>query len=408
MHILFLTDNFPPEVNAPASRTYEHAREWVKLGHQVTIITSVPNFPTGTVYDGYKNKLYQSKDLDGIRVIRVWSYITSNDGFYLRTLDFLSYMITSFIASLFIRRPDVVIGTSPQIFTIVSAWAAAAVKRTPFVFELRDLWPESIKALNVIKSARILKILEKFEMFFYRQANLIISVTHSFKSHLVFRGIAEEKIVVITNGIDTDHFKPLNKDEELSELLDLKNSFVVGYVGTHGLAHGLETVLLAAATVNERQVDNRIKFLFVGDGAHKKHLVSLAKEMKLDNVIFHESVSKDDVTKFLSVLDISLIHLKKIDLFKTVIPSKMFESFGMGLPILLGVEGESADLLLELGAGITFVPENHEDLATHILTLSVDPQQIDFLAKRAVTAASLFDRKLLAKKMMYAIESAFG
>jgi len=149
MHILFLSDNFPPEVNAPASRTFEHCREWVKAGHQVTVISCVPNFPKGRVYAGYRNRLWQTEIIEGIRLLRVWSYITANEGFVKRILDYQSFMVAATLAGLLVRRVDVVVGTSPQFFTVCAAWVLSVFKRIPFVFELRDLWPESIKAVGV-------------------------------------------------------------------------------------------------------------------------------------------------------------------------------------------------------------------------------------------------------------------
>ena len=190
MHILFFTDNFPPEVNAPASRTYEHCRVWVEAGHTVTIITCVPNFPNGQVFKGYKNSIIPNcENMDGIKVVRVWSYITANEGFFLRTLDYVSYMLSSTIASFFVPRVNIVIGTSPQFFTAWAACFSAWVKRVPFIFELRDLWPESIIAVGAIKNHIILNLLEKMELFLYWRAAGIISVTESFKENLVRRGV---------------------------------------------------------------------------------------------------------------------------------------------------------------------------------------------------------------------------
>ena len=194
MHILFLTDNFPPEVNAPASRTFEHCREWVKNGHQVTVITCAPNFPKGKVYKGYKNKLWQSEIIDGIKVIRVWTYITANEGFVKRILDYVSFMVSAIFASIFVKRPNLVIGTSPQFFTACAAYIVSRMKRVPYVFELRDIWPESIKAVGAMGDSVVIRFFEYIEMFLYRKADLIVSVTKSFKKTLIKRGIEEEKI----------------------------------------------------------------------------------------------------------------------------------------------------------------------------------------------------------------------
>jgi hypothetical protein len=177
MHILFLSDNFPPEVNAPASRTYEHCREWVKAGHTVTVITCAPNFPKGEVFEGYSNRLWQRDDVDGIRVVRVWSYITPNEAFAKRVLDYMSYMVMAFVAAFFVRRVDVIVGTSPQFFTVCAAYGVSLVKRRPWLFELRDIWPESISAVGAMKSGWLLDALEGLELFLYRKAAAIVSDT---------------------------------------------------------------------------------------------------------------------------------------------------------------------------------------------------------------------------------------
>lgn len=169
LHILFLTDNFPPEVNAPASRTYEHAREWVALGARVTVITCAPNFPGGTVFPGYRNHWRSVEEMDGITVIRVWTYITANEGFYRRTLDYVSFMVSAFIASFSVRGIAIVIGTSPQFFTAMGAWLTGLFRRRPWIFELRDIWPASIKAVGAIKDGPVLSLLEALEMFLYRR-----------------------------------------------------------------------------------------------------------------------------------------------------------------------------------------------------------------------------------------------
>lgn len=185
MRILFLTDNFPPEVNAPASRTFEHYREWVRADHQVTVITGAPNFPKGRLFPGYRNRLWQRETLDGIDVVRVWTYIAANQGVVKRTLDYLSFMVTGFLAGLFQRRPDVIVGTSPQFLTNCAAWMLSVFRWRPFVFELRDLWPESIKTVGAMSDSVALRLLERLELFLYRRATVIVAVTESFRRNLV-------------------------------------------------------------------------------------------------------------------------------------------------------------------------------------------------------------------------------
>lgn len=220
MKILFLTDNFPPEVNAPASRTYDHCKEWVKEGQEVTVITCAPNFPRGRVYPGYRNKLYQMELMDGIRVIRVWSYMVPNKGFLKRTLDYISFSVSSFVAGLFVKT-DLIIATSPQFFTALSGRALHRWKRKPWVMEVRDLWPESIKTVGAVKNDWLIKYFEWQEMRCYRSASKIIVVTDSFKDILSGRGVVSDKISIIKNGVDRSLFHPLCKDVNMLNVNNL-------------------------------------------------------------------------------------------------------------------------------------------------------------------------------------------
>ena len=400
MHVLFLTDNFPPEVNAPASRTFEHCREWVKAGHKVTVITCAPNFPKGKVFDGYRNRLWQRETMEGIEVVRVWSYITANEGFVRRILDYQSYMVAAIVASLFIRKVDVIVGTSPQFFTACAAYVASRLKFRPYVFELRDLWPETIKAVGAMKNARAIAWLEKLELFLYRKAAKVISVTKSFKRNLISRGIDGSKIEIVTNGVDISQFTPRPKDAALTKDLGLEGKFVAGYIGTHGLCHGLETLVTAA----ERLRGTGIVFLFLGDGARKQFLRDMAAEKQLDNVVFIDSVKKAEVPRYWSILDVSVIHLQKAELFTTVIPSKLFESMGMGLPVLHGVEGESADIVRDEHAGIPFEPENVDELVAALRRLKENPAELDQFRASCLKGAQNYDRTNLALKMMRILE----
>ena len=400
MHILFLTDNFPPEVNAPASRTFEHCREWVKAGHQVTVITCAPNFPKGRVFDGYRNRLWQREQMEGIEVIRVWSYITANEGFTRRVMDYLSFMMSAILAGPWVKGVDIIVGTSPQFFTACAAYVLSRFKDVPYVFELRDLWPESIKAVGAMKDSRAIRMLERLELFLYRKAAAVVSVTESFKKVLVRRGIDGSKIHVVTNGVDVSQFTPRPKDEELTKKLNLQGKFVAGYIGTHGMAHALETLLGAA----DRLRGKNFAFIFLGDGARKQALRDTAVRLKLDNVVFVDSVSKADVARYWSLLDVSIIHLRRTELFTTVIPSKLFECMGMGIPVLHGVEGESAEIVREHGVGIPFTPESVDELCEALERCSSHPEERAEFRARCLTAAGCFDRKFLALKMLGILE----
>jgi glycosyltransferase involved in cell wall biosynthesis len=404
MHILFLTDNFPPEVNAPASRTFEHCREWVKAGRKVTVITCAPNFPKGKVFDGYRNRLWQSEEMAGIRVIRVWSYITANEGFVRRILDYQSFMVSATLASLFVRGVDVVIGTSPQFFTACAAYVVSRLKRIPFVFELRDLWPESIKAVGAMKESAAIRALERLELFLYRKAARIVTVTHSFKQTLIRRGVDGDKIAVVTNGVDISRFTPRPRDAALVKELELEDKFVAGYVGTHGMAHALETLLEAAETLRKRPDGDAYRILLLGHGARKAALIEQAQRMGLDNVIFLDSVPKEEVARYWSLLDVSIIHLRKTELFTTVIPSKLFECMGMGIPVLHGVAGESADIVRREGVGEVFEPENASQLVEELVRMRSDRSAFEQYKANCLNAAGKYDRSALALEMLRVIE----
>ena len=404
MHILFISDNFPPEVNAPASRTFEHCREWASSGHEVTVITCVPNFPKGKVFAGYRNRLWQHEEMAGIRVVRVWTYMTANEGFAKRILDYLSFMFSAIVASLVVRRVDVVIGTSPQFFAACAAYATGVLKRVPWIFELRDIWPESIRAVGAMKESAALAWLEKIELFLYRKAAVIISVTHGLRDTLIRRGVDESKIHVVTNGVDSSRFSPRPKDAELVAQLGLAGKFVCGYIGTHGMAHALDTILDASRLLSFQPDGDSYSFIFLGDGAKKKALVERARAEGLSNVVFLDSVPKADVVRYWSILDVSIIHLKRTELFMTAIPSKLFECMGMAIPLLHGVAGESTDIVNNEEVGLPFEPENPVALCEGIRRLRQDTELYQRFRNNGPEAARNYDRSVLAEKMLRVIQ----
>lgn len=408
MHILFLTDNFPPEVNAPATRTFEHCREWTAAGHKVTVITCAPNFPQGKVFDGYSNRLLSRETMYDIEVLRVWTYITANEGFAKRTIDYATFLNAIFPAILNVRDVDLIVATSPQLFAPLAARIAGGLKRCPYVFELRDLWPESIRAVGAIKDDRILRPLEALEMSLYRRAAAIVSVTNAFVENIAQRGIPREKIHVVTNGADLSRFTPRERNKALAGRLGLNDKFVAGYVGTHGMAHSLTTLLHAAKTLSQDPEMTHVRFLFLGHGAEKAKLLERAKEMELDNVMFLDSVTRDEVADYWSLLDVSVIHLKKTPLFETVIPSKLFECMAMGLPVLHGVAGESANIVEQEGNGLVFEPEDPVALSDSIRRLARDPDLRRQLAARGPVAAQRYDRKALAMRMLSILEDVYA
>ena len=401
MRILFLTDNYPPEVNAPASRTFDHVTEWHRCGHEITVITCAPNFPSGHVYNGYKNKLYHKEDIDGIKVVRVWSYIAENKGFFKRTLDYISFSITSFLAGLF-QKTDIIIATSPQFFTALSGRTLSFFKRRPWIMEVRDLWPESIKAVNALKDSLFIKYFEWEEKRCYKSARKIVVVTDSFKTALIDKGVNANKISVVKNGVNRDLFKPIPKDMELISRLKLNGKKIIGYIGTHGMAHKLDFVLKCAKHMEGK---NNYHFFLIVAGAEKMGLLSLKESLNLENVTMLDPVPKTEVNKYISILDAALINLKKSPLFRTVIPSKIFENAGMHIPILMGVEGEAQAIVEQYGAGLCFEPENKEDFEKKLTRLLEDKELYKRCQEGCEVLARAFDRKNLARDMLKVVES---
>jgi glycosyltransferase involved in cell wall biosynthesis len=395
MHILFLSHYFPPEVNAPASRTSEHCRQWVRDGEDVTVVTCVPNHPQGKIFPGYRNRLFQRSWWEGIRLIRVLTYVTPNEGFLKRTANYVFYMIAATVAALFTRRADVVVTTSPQFFNGLAGYLVSMVHRAPWVLEIRDLWPESILELGAVKSPRIIALLHAMARFAYRKADHIVVVTDAFRHNLLTIGIPSDKITVIKNGADLSMFKCGPRDESVLAANGLQGRFVASYVGTHGLAHGLDVVLEAAELLRDRQ---DIGFLLVGDGADRRRLLAKRDEMGLDNVVMLELQSRDRMPAIWSATDASLIVLRDKPVFRTVIPSKMFETMAMKKPIILGVAGESRQMVESAEAGLCIPPEDHRALADAVRTLADNAALATRLGEnghRYVTQN--YDRTLLAR-----------
>jgi glycosyltransferase involved in cell wall biosynthesis len=406
MRILFLSDNFPPEGNAPATRLWEHATRWVKAGHSVTVITCAPNFPEGKLYPGYANHWHQTEVMDGVRVVRVKTYITANEGFVKRTLDYLSFMVSAWIAGLFEKRPDVVVATSPQFFSACAGWALAAVRGLPFVFELRDLWPASIVAVGAMRKSLAIRFLEHVEMFLYRRATAIVSVTHAFKRELINRGVDAGKIHVVLNGVDLSQYRPRPRSPALEAETGVRGKFVVGYIGTHGLAHALDKVLDAAALLRQR---SDIAFLFVGGGADRARVETMVAERRLQNVVLLPRQPKKRMPEIWSLCDLVLVPLRDAPVFRTVIPSKIFECMGMGIPVLMSLpEGEATAIVRETGCGLCVPPENPEAMAAAIEDLSADPKTRDQLAAAARAAAPRYSRDELAASMLSVLQTSGG
>ncbi len=398
IRILFITDNFPPEVNAPATRTFEHCREWVKNGAEVTVITCFPNFPQGKVYASYKNKWKQKEIIDGINVIRVWSYITANKGFFKRIIDYMSFSFLSFLHLLFARKDySIIIATSPQFFTGLTAMIISFLKRVPWVFEVRDLWPEGIITLQ--QNSFVYRSLERLEKKYYKSAKGIVPVTISFKKDILERfKIPENKFKVIYNGVNNSNFQINNKDEQLLRKLNLNNKFLIGYAGTLGLSHSLDFVVECFSELEVRIP--QLHLLLIGSGAMQTRLKDMIVKKKCKNITLLPPVTKKDVSRYISLFDIGLVPLKKVDAYLKVIPSKIFELAAMKKPILLGVDGESRGILEKYNAGVYFEPENSNSFKNVLIGLYDDRNNLNKYHYGLNKMSIDFERKNLAIKML--------
>jgi len=384
MRILFLTHYFPPEVNAPAARTYEHCRRWVEMGHDVTVVTCVPNCPDGVIYPGYRNRWRrQVSYVDGIRVVRIWTYLAPNAGTVRRIANYLSYMFSATLASLRLPRPDLVVATSPQFFC---GWAGVLVswlKWSRFVLEVRDIWPESIETVGAIKNRFALRMLRRMERWMYRSANHIVTVGQGYRANILEKVDLADRVSVVTNGVDLDCFTPGPPDLRFLHVWDLEDKFVCSYVGTIGMAHGLDVVIRAARLLKQRGRSD-IAFCLVGDGASRRQLEDEVQQAGLqDMVILTGRLPKEEIPPVLASSDAALIHLRGTELFGTVIPSKIFETMAMGRPIIMGVRGEALEIVKRAGAGLEMTPDCAESLAEAVEKLADNPRLRERLGRSA-------------------------
>jgi colanic acid biosynthesis glycosyl transferase WcaI len=359
-------------MGAPAARTHEHAREWVKLGHEVTVLCGLPNHPDGIIPEKYRGHLLYRETIDGVNVLRCWLYATPNQGVFRRSISFVSFMLSSMICGAFFApKVDVVAATSPQMLCGFAGYFVALFHRRPFVFEVRDLWPKQIIDLGAVSNPFIIGLLTWVERFMYRHSEAVVTVAEATRDEIIERGFPATKIHTVTNGIDAGFFRPLPTDDALREQYGWVGKTVVMYIGTHGLSHGLTTILDTAELLQPRK---DIHFVFVGAGAEREKLMQRAEALYLKNVTFLPMQQKTAMPSFYATADICLVPLKKRKVFLYNIPSKMFEIMACGRPIILGARGQAQKLLGEAGAGIAVEPENPQAYVEAIQKLADNPE----------------------------------
>lgn len=377
-NIIILTQYYPPETGAPQNRLHSLAKYLTNHGHAVRVLTAMPNYPKNEVYPGYKGRYSVKETIDGVPTVRRWIFVSPSRGVFSRLLNYFSFVVTSFFALIGMKRAEYIICESPPLFLGLAAVLGAKIRKSKLVFNVSDLWPESAEKLNIISSKFLIGLAYRLEKWIYHNSYLISGQTKGIVANIQER-FPSKKVVWFPNGIDLDFFESVNEENSWRENFGiLKDDFVLLYAGILGHAQGLEVILEAAELVHGKP----IKFLIVGDGPEKTRLVDLAKRKKLSTVIFHPNLQKREIPSLIHACDAYIVPLRRLDLFKGAIPSKLFEPLSIGKPILLGVDGEARRLFIEEGkGGLYFEPENAASLAEQIINLQSDMAAAEVLGK---------------------------
>ena len=375
MKILYVSQYFPPEMGAPSARAAELAHHWARTGHHVSVLTGFPNHPTGIVPPEWRSRLrhlaYREKVGD-IDIFRTWLWPLPNRKAHERVRNYASFCISAALRGLGVPRPDVIIATSPQLLVGLSGLFLSFTRKIPFVFEVRDLWPESLIAVGIGSEDSFLhQALARIARLLYERSDRVVVVSPAFRDRLIEHwGVPPEKIAVVENGVETEIFSPANCDHNLRKELGTEGKFVASYIGTIGNAHGLQTLLDAAQSL---QHNPNFLFLLIGEGAEKERIKAAIHSRQLTNVRILDQQPREKIPAFILASDVCLVLLKKTDVFKTVIPSKMLEFMSCARPVILGVDGQARQILEESGGGMPIEPENSAALVDALNYLAENP-----------------------------------
>jgi colanic acid biosynthesis glycosyl transferase WcaI len=401
MRIIYLSQYFPPEAGATQTRAYEMAKTWVRLGHQVTMLTEFPNHPAGIIPAEYKGKFYERASLDGIEVIRVWVKASPLKNFKNRILFYLTYMINAIIGGVLLVRGkyDLIYASSPPLFVGGAALVLQFMKRIPLIFEVRDLWPESAVALGELSNHSVISLATRFEEACYRKAVQVVVVTGGIYNRLIQRAISKEKLCLVPNGANIEMFTYTRAGRErIRHELGLENKFIAIYAGIHGLAQGLETLFDAACLLQPYQ---DIHILLVGDGPKKSELLSLASKYNLPNLTMLPEKPREQIPDYLSAADVSLIPLKKAEIFKSALPSKIFDAWACERPVLISINGEARQIVESVGGGTYIPPEDADKMAEALILLWETPSEREIMGQRGlVYTRQHHSRAALAEKLI--------
>ena len=379
MKILFLTPYFYPEKGAPQTRLLDYSLKLTSLGHKVIILTTMPNYPKGIVFNEYKGRFFFREEYKGIQIFRIWSYTSQKKGFIPRILNHLSFSLLAIFPGLFIKDPDLIFVESPPLFDGITGIVLSFLKRVPFVFNVADIWPQAAVELNMLNNKLLIRWSEKLEMYIYKKAKKVLIVTRGWYELLKNRGVKEEKLIFIPNGADTEIFKPSGGRDKLRKRFHFNDNFVIFFGGNHGLAQGLDILIKSASFLKEYP---EIMLVLVGDGPMKTELLKLKTELNLNNVHFFEAVPLDEIPAYLEASDVVAVTLKNIPLMKGWVPVKLYEAMAMEKPVVTNLIGDTEKIISQSGAGISVLPDDPEKIAEAVINLYRNRESIPEMGKK--------------------------
>jgi glycosyltransferase involved in cell wall biosynthesis len=374
MRILFLTQYFPPETGAAQNRLSDLAARLSAAGHEVVVLTALPSYPQGRIFDEYKDRFLVTEKENGYRIVRIWSIVTNNKDFLRRILAYVSFAILALIVGVFkAENTDVLYVESPPLFLAITGLVLGKLKHAKFVLNVSDLWPESAVALGILRDPWLVRWATRVEEHLYRRASLVTAQTQGIINS-IRRRCPQTAPLLLTNGVSPEFLANVEvaraAREKTRKEFGFGSRLIVAYTGVHGLAQGLDAIICAAEILKEH---DGIQFLFLGDGPEKTRLQAVSIDKKLNNVRFLDTEPASRMPEILTAIDISLVPLKRHDLFRGALPSKLFEAMGSGVPVIVGIDGEARSLVELSGGGLVVEPDNSEDLARAVLLLHGDP-----------------------------------
>jgi colanic acid biosynthesis glycosyl transferase WcaI len=406
MRILFITPYFPPEVGAAQTRIYELALRLQQMGHQVAVLTTFPSYPSGVVPKQWRRRLCWKGMDQGMTVYRVWSYAAPNRGFLKRIVSQLSFAVFASLGGMFLPCCDAIVVESPPLFDGFAGIFLNAVKGSPYLFMVSDLWPETAVQMGMLRSPFLIWASKQIELLFYRRAAAILALTAGIQAKIGAAGIDGSKVILFRNSVDCEFFRPgLHRNGIRHELGVGDQDFVAAYCGTFGLAQNLTTVL-ETAVLFQTSGDKQVRFLLVGDGAESDILKYKALELALSNVTFVEPVPKERMPELLNAVDCVLVPLRKLEIFRGALPTKMFEAMACARPAILGIAGEAEQLMREAGAGYCVVPEDPAALHDAVLQLMKNTAEAQRMGERGREFVVLhFSRDARAQQLSAVLKS---